>query len=84
MTQRGWQAQHPPRYAALPRTPSPNFWHSSTKGRSGPVAALKPRALAWVQTACKTPNGDQLLPQQCLYLRPDPQGHGAFRPTFVP
>src|SRR4051812_32394401 len=26
---RSWQARHPPRYAAFPNLPSPNFGHSS-------------------------------------------------------
>lgn len=37
----------------------------------------------WSEAALDTP--DQctvILPQQCLYFLPDPQGHGSFRPTF--
>jgi hypothetical protein len=37
----------------------------------------------WSEAALDTP--DQctvILPQQCLYFLPDPQGHGSLRPTF--
>src|SRR6056297_643256 len=73
-----------PNRTSAPRNCCPStFAVSGSRGQGVPDTTLTSRAFARVRLEDKTSRRAQLAPQHCLNLRPDPQGHGALRPTLV-